>query len=148
MTEYAQVSMEFCELHHFAQKSFTRKGLTNARTVTWTDKVGTNLGHTIPWSYEEPDDIEQQIITDRDFQKLSKLISEKRINVNRFEHFRITDDIAFTVEARLESMEDPSLPNVFYHLIVTYKDGKKIVLANFNKVFDAFGMVEIRSRYS
>ena len=147
-TEHAQIGMQFCELHDFAQKLFAENGLTNARTVTWTDKVGTNLGHTIPWSYEEPDDQEQKIITGQDFQKLSQLISEKRVNVNRLEHFKIPDNIAFTLEARLESLEDPLLPNVFYHLIITYKEGKKTVLSNFNKVFDAFSMVGIRSSYS
>ena len=147
VAEQAQIGMEFRELYHFAQKLFTRNGLTNARTITWTDKVGTNIGHTVPWSYEEPDGLEQEIIQDKNFAKLSQIISEKRINLNRFEHFKIADDIAFTVEARLESLEDPLLPNVFYHMIVTYKNGKKKVLTNFNKVFDAFGMNGVRSRY-
>jgi hypothetical protein len=146
--EQAEIGMQFRELHELTQKLFAQNGLTNARTVTWTDKTGTNLGHTIPWSDEEATDLERQIIDSRDIKKLRQLISEKRINVNRIEPFRIKDNMAFTLEARLESKEYPLLPNVYYHLIVTCKDGKKTVLANFNKVFDFFGMAEIRSRYS
>jgi hypothetical protein len=146
--EFAQVGMEFRELHDSAQKSFKENNLHNHRTVTWTDTVGTNLGHTIPWSYEEPTSEEQRIISGNSLNDLRNLISNKRVNVNKNEQFKIPANIAFTLEARLESMLDVSLPNIFFHLIITFKNGHKKVLSNFNNVFSALGMNNyIASKY-
>jgi hypothetical protein len=142
-----EVTMEMREIHDLTKKIIAQHHLTNARTVTWTDKVGTNLGHTIPWSYEEPNRDEVTIIKSKDIAKISDLISNKRINVNRLEKFKIPKTIAFTLEARLESLEDPLLPNVFFHLIACFQDGKKTVLANFNELFQVIGMDGIRSKY-
>lgn len=142
-----EVGMEFRHVHDLTQKLISEHNLTNSRTITWTDKVGTNLGHTIPWSYEEPNTSEKKIISSKNLKELRELISHKRINVNQQESFKIPKTIAFTLEARLESLEDPLLPNTFYHLIVSFKDGQKNVLANFNNIFQAIGMSHIRSKY-
>jgi len=146
--EYAEVGMEFRELHELAQHLFEEAGLHNARTVTWTDKVGTNLGHTIPWSYEAPSQTEMQLISSGTLSDLRSLISNKRINVNRIERFRIPENIAFTLEARLESASDPTMPNTFYQLIATFQNGVRRVCANFNEIFAALGMESyIRSKF-
>jgi hypothetical protein len=81
-----------------------------------------------------------EVIENRDFNELKDLISRKRINVNRFERFKIPTNIAFTCEARLEDSNNPSLPLVFFHLVVTFKEGKKKILADFNSIFEAVGM--------
>lgn len=138
--DLAQVDMQFRELHDLTQQLFKGNDLHNARTVAWTDTVGTNLGHTIPWSYEEPTAEEQRIINGSSLDDLRKLISNKRVNVNRIERFKIPLNIAFTLEARLESSVDPTLPNIFFHLIITFKNGDKKILVNFNEVFSVLGM--------
>ncbi len=138
--DFAQVDMEFRELHDLAQQLFKENDLHNARTITWTDTVGTNLGHTIPWSYEEPTVEEQNIINGQCLDDLRKLISNKRVNVNSIEQFKIPLNIAFTLEARLESSLDPAMPNTFFHLIITFKNGDKKILTNFNEVFSALNM--------
>lgn len=146
--ELAQVGMEFRELHDLSQRLFKENELHNSRTITWTDKVGTNLGHTIPWSYELPSPEELSIIDGERLSDLRNLISRKRVNVNRLERFKIPGSIAFTLEARLESAVDPTMPNVFYHLIITFQNGNKATLSNFNEVFIALGMDSyIRSRF-
>lgn len=138
--DYAQIGMEFRELHEFAQRSFANANLHNARTVTLTDSTGTNLGHTIPWSYEAPSAEEAKVISYGSLAPLRQLISSKRVHVNSIERFKIPANVAFTLEARLESSEEPTMPNTFYHLIVTFQDGTKRVCGNFNEVFASLGM--------
>ncbi len=136
----AQIDMEFRELHDLAQKLFKENSLHNALTVTRTDPVGTNLGHTIPWSYEEPTAGEQNVINGQSLNDLRNLISNKRVHVNRVEQFKIPLNIAFTLEARLESSVDRLMPNTYFHLIITFKNGNKKILTNFNELFFALGM--------
>ncbi len=100
-----EVGMEFRYVHELTQKLISEHNLTNSRTITWTDKVGTNLGHTIPWSYEEANASEKKLITSKNLHGLRELISHKRININKVEQFKIPNSIAFTLEARLESLE-------------------------------------------
>jgi hypothetical protein len=138
--EAAAEDMEFRELHNLAQRLFNKSNLTNARTVTWTDTVGTNLGHTIPWSYEIPTSSESDIISAGSLPELQNLISSKRVNVNQVERFKIPKNIAFTLEARLESSVDGAMPNTFYHLIIIFENGTKKVLSNFNAIFQTLGM--------
>lgn len=139
--------IQFREIHDITQSIFEKRHLTNRRTVTWTDESGTNLGHTIPWSYIDPTENETVLIQGDNFDSLKDLISHKRIYVNRQETFVIPETIAFTLEARLEDLENQNLPNVFLHYIVTFKSGVKEVLANFNTVFEAAGMDYIKSKY-
>jgi hypothetical protein len=146
--ELAQVGMEMRELHQMAQDLFSKHDLTNARTVTWADKTGTNLGHTIPWSYEPPTAEEALIICSGSQAEVNELISGKRVYVNRAEQFKIPETIAFTLEARLESITEVTLPNIFYHLIITFKHSVKSVHTNFNSVFANTGMdTYIKSRF-
>ncbi|MEX0616608.1 MAG: M24 family metallopeptidase [Candidatus Woykebacteria bacterium] len=137
---YVEVGMEFRELHNSAQKLFVENGLNNERTVTYTDKVGTNLGHTIPWTHEEPTSEEVNTIKGGNFKRLKGLISSKRINVNGEEKFKIPENIAFTVEVRLEDSEERKLPLVFFHLIVAVKNGKKNTYSYFGEIFKLLEM--------
>jgi hypothetical protein len=137
---FCEVGMEFRGVHEFGQEMFRKRGLTNARTVAWTDTVGMSLGHTASWTYEAPSPSEQAVIEGNDFNTLKDLISRKRVNVNGQETFKIPPTIAFTIEARLESVSDPELPNVFYHFVVAFQDGKKVVAGGFNQVFQALDM--------
>lgn len=148
VAEFSEVGMEFREIHEYAQKIFLKASVNNDRTVTHTDKVGTNIGHTIPWTYENPTESEIKIIKSRNFEKLKDLISRKRINVNSEEKFRIPENIAFTNEIRLEDSNDPSLPLVFFHLTVLFRNGKKSIGSNFNPVFKALEMDKfVQSKY-
>ncbi|MBV9349278.1 MAG: M24 family metallopeptidase [Patescibacteria group bacterium] len=132
---YAEMGMELREIHAYAQRLLRDEKLSNKRTLTYTDMTGTNIGHTIPWTYEDHSLPETAIVQSRDFDALKNLISAKRVNLNSEERFRIPETIAFTVELRLEDAEDPGLPNAYYHLIVSFSKGKKKVFSNFNDVF-------------
>lgn len=140
VADYAEVGMQFRDIHEYAQNIFSKEGVNNRRTVTHTDPLGTNLGHTIPWSYEDPTPAELSMINGENFEKLKNLISKKRLYINKIETFVIPGDIAFTCEVRLEDSNNKKLPNVFFHLIVVFKDGKKTIHTNFNFIFKLLGM--------
>ena len=140
--------MEFRDIHDYAQKQFKDYGLNNDRTVTWTDKVGTNLGHTIPFTYEKLTKSEQEVIDSGEFKQVKDLISSKRVNVNKVEKFEIPATIAFTNEVRLEDSNDPTMPLLFFHLVILFKDGRKTIRSNFNLIFKTLGMDKfIQSKY-
>ena len=127
----ADVGMPFCELHRNAQALFRKHGLHNERTVTDTDPLGTNLGHTIPFSYEA----DAADVPDRaDLARLREAIRTRRKYVNRIEQFRIPETVAFTLEARLESRADPALPNVFFHVVLIFENGRRTIEAGYERM--------------
>jgi hypothetical protein len=145
---YAEAGMEFCDLFHRGQELFRSEGVNNQRTTALTNPVGTvGLGHTIPWSYET--DSSGPAFPDAlVYEESKRLISTGRRYISASENFVIPRTIAFTVEARLEDSNDPSLPNIFFHYIVSFVDGEKRVHADFRPVFQALGMGEfLDSRY-
>jgi hypothetical protein len=147
-SDYAQVGMELRELHDYTQHVFKENKLNNARTIAWTDTTGTNLGHTIPWTYEAPTTAELEIIKHGPFEKLKGLISNKRIHINSSEHFKIQETMALTLEARLDHNTNSLLPNTYFHLIISFQNGVKQVSSGFNDVFKAVGMgCYIKSRF-
>ena len=147
--EYAQVGMEFREIYNFCQKLMAEKGLNNKRTMAYTETAGTNIGHTVPWTYELPTTDELAVINGANFETLKNLISKKRVHLNGQETFKIPSTVAFTLEPRAESNVNPSLPMASLHLIITFVDGKKEILANFNPIFQVLEMDKfIQSRFS
>ncbi|MCL5666577.1 MAG: M24 family metallopeptidase [Patescibacteria group bacterium] len=145
--EYAQVGMEFREVNNFAQKLLKENSLNNNRTTPITGKFPKTIGHTIPWSYENFTAEEAAAVASQNFEKVKEIIRVKRINLDEGETFKIPPTIAFTTEIRAEDNKDPGLPNVFFHLIVAFKDGKKEIFGGFNQVFEAVGMDFIKSKY-
>lgn len=108
-----------------------------------TDPTGTNTGHTIPASYENWNEIEVEAIKNGkgDWEKVCKLISQKRKFVNTSEQLITQPGIAFTIEPRPQNTTNPNLPMVLFHEIVTINSkGEKELLANFNDLFKFAGM--------
>jgi len=145
--EYAQVGMEFREIYDYCQKLMKEKGLNNERMITYTDKVGTNIGHTVPWSYKDPNLEEKQTLEGNSFEKVRELISTQRVHLNSKERFKIPPTIAFTIEPRAENSFLPGLPMSSFHTILTFSEGKKEILGNFNPIFQAVKMDFIKSKF-
>jgi len=144
---YAAVGMAFRDLHAATQDEFEKRQLHNDRMITFNDPLGgTNLGHTVPWTYETPTQEEQAIIDKADLNVLKDVIAHKRLYINHGETFTIPENIIFTLEARLESKSEPKLPSIYYHIMVVFKDGAKTLVCNFNPVFESLGMDFIRSK--
>lgn len=143
--EFAQVGMEFREVNNYSQKLLKEHDLNNDRTAGYTAKIPKSIGHTIPFTYELPNEKERAVIRNEEFDALKELLRTKRVNLDAEEKFKIPTTVAFTTEIRAESNHNPNLPNAFFHLIVTFAGGKKEILANFNEVFQALKMDYIKS---
>src|SRR3990167_8837705 len=119
------------ELYSSSIDLFDKNNLVNNVTST-TDKLGADIGHTIPFINDTPEDEAKD--------HLYKFISKSRVFINAKENYLLTDNIAFTFEPRLTSQTDESIPMFSMHLIVMIVDGKKRILGNFDKIFDLLGM--------
>ncbi len=130
MAEHAEVGMKFCDLYHFAVSSFESDYKIIGEMVTSSDpNLGINLGHTLPGSFED------NFVFGETFEEVRDTIRTKRIYINEVENFIIPETCAFTVEARLEDVEKPELPKIYFHFIVCFDKGQKTILKNFENIF-------------
>jgi len=135
LTEYVQIGMKFSDLFKYSMNLFKNEFKTIGEMTTNSDpNLGINLGHTIPGSFEK------DFSFGNSFDEIKNTIRTKRLYINEVENFTIPDTCAFTIEARLEDINKPELPKVYFHFIVCFNSGKKIILENFNQIFDKVGM--------
>jgi hypothetical protein len=135
---YAQVGMELRELFHHAQKLISDISADlNNYVTSITDSGASNIGHTVPWTYEDYDADDIHCIESSDVTKIADLIRQRRVFLNASSRLLIQPNMAFTVEPRIVSA---SLPLCGYHLIVTFLDGQKTICSGFNQIFKIFGM--------
>jgi hypothetical protein len=135
---HAQVGMEFRELYHYAQTLISKVDADLRNFVTSaTDGGASNIGHTVPWSYEDPSPEAKACIATGDAGRIAELISNKRIFLNADARDSILPTTAFTVEPRIVSQ---SLPLTSFHLIVTFLEGRRSVCAGLSPIFSQFGM--------
>lgn len=135
ITKYTQVGMKFSEICDFALNIYKNKlKPTHWLTVSSDPNHTLNLGHTVPGSFEPNFDF------GNNFEQIKEAIRTKRIYINDNEDFVIPKTCAFTIESRVEDYKDTSLPSVFFHFIVCFDQGKKIILENFKEIFKTVGM--------
>lgn len=140
VAEYAQLGMEFRQLYAYAQSLLRENRLTNSGAVAYNDPAGANIGHTIPWTSHETLDTEEAIFEGRNFEAVKELIARRRIFISPRESFKISRNLAYVVELRMRRSNDPAMPNVFFHILVSFKSGIKCVYTGFNQVFKALKM--------
>ncbi len=129
IADFAAPGKTFSDLCSYARVLFEKSRLTNDRALLTTrpeDAPVLNLGHTLPWTFDS-DPAPGHAAKDKDMLSLFDSISKARIFVNSNVSFEIPKTCAFTIEARLESLDDPSLPNNMWHMIVTFINGRKEV---------------------
>lgn len=132
-----KIGMKFSEINLFAYKLLTEMGLTSD-AASLSDPTGTNIGHTVPFSYEDMTIEERQILDSgvNDWEKTKDMIAKKRKFVNRSENLKITGSIAFTIEPRPYTKNDLEIPNVWIHTIALFKqNGEKELLTDFEEIF-------------
>jgi hypothetical protein len=139
--EFAEVGMELREVFHFAQAAASASGISNVASSTASGI--SNIGHTVPFSYVDyPADL-PALLEAREEDQVCAAISAARVSINAQATLRIPSTIALTIEPQIHS---PSAPLCSYHVIVVFVDGAKLVLADFDELFDAFGMDYMRGR--
>ena len=135
MALHAEVGMKFSDLYNFSMNLVKGEFKTIGEMTTNSDpNLGINLGHTIPGSFEK------DFIFGDSFEEIKDIIRTKRIYINEVENFVIPETCAFTVEARLEDFKKPELPKVYFHFIICFNKGKKIILEGYDKIFNKVGM--------
>ena len=135
--EFVKIGQKFSEIAKFANKLITRKGFTN-NILSTNDPQSTNIGHTIPATYEDWTTNEKNIILqgDQEWEKVCYLISNKRVFLNEAQDFKIQAPMAFTIEPRLRLNNRPNLPSAWSHSIVFFdKNGAKELLMGFDKIY-------------
>lgn len=136
------VGMSFADIAKIAKELLAEKGMYS-NLLSPSDPTGTNIGHTIPGSYEDFSPKEQRLIQSAPAQwsQLKDMIRTKRIFINEAETFTVTPNMAFTLEPRPEINNSASLPTVWFHtLVLIDKNGNKQLVTNFAKIFSIANM--------
>lgn len=135
VAKYAEVGMKFSDLYSYAINLFKKEfKIVGWMTTTSDPNLGINLGHTIPGSFEK------DLNFGNSFEEIRETIKNSRVYINQVENFEIPETCAFSVEARLADINDPELPNVFFHFIITFNKGNKRILENFENIFKIANM--------
>ncbi len=139
--KHLKVGMKFKEIYNFSENLYRKKKYVNSGWPSYTDPAGINVGHTIPpqvesWSNEEIKEFRKN----KSWKKILKIISQKRIFLNKLEGKMVESNLLFTLEARVRTKKS-SIPVSFFHTIVCFhNDGRKELLTNFDKIFRITGM--------
>ncbi|MBF8185321.1 M24 family metallopeptidase [Nonomuraea sp. K274] len=134
---YAEVGMELRELYRFAADLIDKAALANETFSTTDQSGGVDVGHTLPWSFNQPTSEEQQALDSGDLLVIARTISDARHFLNAEEGQRILPTMGFTVEPR---MAGPEYPLASFHVLVTFTDGVKRIHADFSELLDLFDM--------
>ncbi len=141
IAQYVEVGMKFSDFYKFALNSFKNEiKLIGEMTTNSDPNLGINLGHTIPGSFED------NFVFGSTFEEVKDIIRTKRIYINEVENFKVSETCAFTVEVRLQDQNKPELPKVYFHFIVCFDNGKKIILNNYDSIFKQVGMDYMNSK--
>jgi len=137
---HVKLNMTFSQLTRFACRSFSQQELVN-KVVSSTDPAGTDIGHTIPASYEDWTPEEKSIFKKNNWQKILTMIKNKRKFLSEKETLKIRSPMAFTIEQRLINIDNPDIPLSSFHTIVLiHPDERKELLTNFDEIFKLTGM--------
>lgn len=133
------VGMTYNEVYSAISMLINKYNMQN-NVFSTTDKTGINLGHSIPFIDRSPTHKEFDSFNSGNKNQINKSISAARIFINKNENFVIDENCAMTIEPRLTSSENKSLPMCSFHTIIQFVEGEKILLTNFKGVFNILGM--------
>lgn len=128
-----EVGMPFRDIYHTTMDQFAKSEKKIGWMTTDHDPLKINLGHTVPASLGEC------VLPQGSFEEVREAIRSSRLYINAEETFRVPATGAFTLEARLTDMSE-TLPNAFFHFIVTFSDGKRDIRSDFGDIFTSLEM--------
>lgn len=140
--DYAQVGMTLSDIAKKGMEFIEKKRLSN-NILSINDSTNTNIGHTIPFSYEEINNQEKELLRDgeNNWERAYTMISKKRKFVNNIEQLKIKPGMAFTIEPRLMDPKNEGLPQSSFHTIVVFdENGDKELLVDYEEIFKLAGM--------
>lgn len=133
-----ETGMTFSKLYSLAIQIIEKNKLKN-HIEGYTDRMGTDLGHTVPFIDRNPNEKEFMKISSGDSEKINSVISHARIFSNEIEKYIISENCAFTFEPRFITPGN-DLPMFSLHTIIQFIEGKKIILENFSGIFNLLNM--------
>ena len=136
IAERVQVGTKLSDLCTFAVDLFTSNGLKPSKRfiINSDPNQSLNLGHSVPGS------LENELISGSTFDEIKENIKIKRVHFIDNNNFEIPETCAFTVESRLESSTNPSMPSASWHFMVCFDKGKKTIIAGFEEIFKTVEM--------
>jgi hypothetical protein len=139
--KYSQVGMQLSEIYNYTQKLFLVEGLKN-NIASPTDPTKTNIGHTIPASYENWNNDEMELFkSNSDWKTICDTISKRRKFINSTEQLTIKPNMSITIEPRPQVINNPNIPMVWFHTMVFFKpNGSKEHITGFEELFKLIGM--------
>lgn len=139
--DYIQVGMRLKEVYNFANEKVMEKGLRCEHESITDTSASSNMGHTIPASFEPWKLEELQVIQSRNWENAKNIISSKRKFVNSVEKLTIKPGFALTIEPRAFHPSDTSVPQASFHSIcLIHKDSSKEIVTNYKELFLLAGM--------
>lgn len=134
---YIKVGMTLSHIFKYTHELLKSYRL-NSDIASPTDPTSTNIGHTIPVSYEDWIEKERSLLKGKksNWEDIKNMISKKRVFLNSVEKFKVRKGMAFTIEPRPYILNNKSIPAVLFHMIVLiWPDGRKELLTNFHEIF-------------
>jgi hypothetical protein len=127
------------DIYHKSIKILRIEGLIN-KSESMIDSAGINIGHSVPGTLEPFSKSELGEIKVGSLKEISKIISKKRIFINKKNDYVLKPGDCFTLEPSLIDSSKPYLPRALFHTIVVInKDGSRLI-ENFEEIFRATGM--------
>jgi hypothetical protein len=136
IAEEVRLGIILSQLYSRAMNVISENKLTN-NIYSAHDGDDTNIGHTIAWSNERIPPHERRVLAAGEAEQVAQLVSNKRRFINRTESLEITEDLVLTIEPRLSA---PGLPPACFHVIVGFERGHRVVITEFEPLFDVFEM--------
>jgi hypothetical protein len=134
--------MMLSDVYKYGNELLKKKKLVNI-IYSISDPTNTNIGHTVPFSYEDMGFQEMKILKsgEKAWEKVCAMISKKRKFVNTLETLKIEPPMAITVEPRSKIKGKKESPLISFHAIILFKEnGKKELLTNYDRIFKLTGM--------
>ncbi len=136
VAQSARSGMSFKELYTIALETGMRHGLSSTNVQSISDKVGTNIGHTIPLSYADTPNHEK-IENAKSNDERRDAISASRIFINNEETKIIEDNMAFVIEPRYST---DKYPNILFHMTLIFINGEKGICHEYRPALEVAGM--------
>lgn len=133
IAESAQIGMKFSEVFAVGQERLVSVGGSN-NTFSMSGGLAADIGHSVPF-FEDGERID--LSRDVNLNALYSDISSGRNFVSASSSKTIEEDVAFTVEPQILAN---GLPMVSYHFIVVFSGGQKIIVSEYDDIFEWFGM--------
>jgi len=138
----AKPDMMLSDIYAYGNTLLKKNNLVNI-IYSVSDPTNTNIGHTVPFSYENMTVQEEKILKsgNKTWEKVCKMISKKRKFVNTVEDLKIKPPMAITIEPRSKIKGKEESPLISFHAIMLIKEkGNRELLTNYDRIFKLTGM--------